>query len=145
MNLSIDMTPEMERLLISQAAKHGKDLQTYLSDAIRSQIITPLLAAEIHDRGRGPEIKGTRITVYDVLDYQRLGWRTDAIASHLRLTPAQVEKAFEYIEANQGDVEREYQQMIERAQRGNPPAILAALESSRANLMLRKESLRLGK
>jgi hypothetical protein len=32
-----------------------------------------------------------------------------------------VEKAFEYIEANQGDVEREYQQMIERAQRGNPP------------------------
>jgi hypothetical protein len=87
MNLSIDMTPEMERLLISQAAKHGKDLQTYLSDAIRSQIITPLLAAEIHDRGRGPEIKGTRITVYDVLDYQRLGWRTDAIASHLRLTP----------------------------------------------------------
>ena len=27
---------------------------------------------EIHDRGRGPEIKGTRITVYDVMDYHPL-------------------------------------------------------------------------
>jgi len=26
-------------------------------------------AADIIDRGRGPEIAGTRITVYDILDY----------------------------------------------------------------------------
>ena len=34
----------------------------------------------IIDRGRGPEIRGTRITVYDVLDYWKDGWRYDQIA-----------------------------------------------------------------
>jgi uncharacterized protein (DUF433 family) len=27
------------------------------------------MGAKIIDRGRGPEIEGTRITVYDVMDY----------------------------------------------------------------------------
>jgi len=27
------------------------------------------MSAKIIDRGRGPEIEGTRITVYDVMDY----------------------------------------------------------------------------
>ena len=30
--------------------------------------------ATIIDRGRGPEIAGTRITVYDVMDYLKHGW-----------------------------------------------------------------------
>jgi hypothetical protein len=29
------------------------------------------MTARIIDRGRGPEIEGTRITVYDVMDYWR--------------------------------------------------------------------------
>ena len=37
--------------------------------------------AKIINRGRGPEISGTRITVYDVLDYRKLGWHRDRIAA----------------------------------------------------------------
>ena len=32
-----------------------------------------MLEAKIVDRGRGPEFAGTRITVYDVLDYHKTG------------------------------------------------------------------------
>ena len=39
------------------------------------------------DRGRGPEIEGTRITVYDVMDYLQEGWRYDQIAGLFRLPP----------------------------------------------------------
>jgi uncharacterized protein (DUF433 family) len=35
----------------------------------------------IHDRGRGPEIEGTRITVYDVMDYYLDGWPAARIAN----------------------------------------------------------------
>ena len=47
--------------------------------------------AKIIDRGRGPEIAGTRITVYDVLDYHELGWHRDMIADTLELSSEQVE------------------------------------------------------
>ena len=40
---------------------------------------------KIHDRGRGPEIEGTRITVYDVMDYYCEGWPATRIAVHLGL------------------------------------------------------------
>lgn len=142
MKLTINVTPETARILSLQAQRHGKDLETYLSEVIGSQIVAQLLSAEIHDRGRGPEIKGTRITVYDVLDYQRLGWQPEVFAAHLRVTHAQVEKAFEYIATNKADVESEYQRMVERSQRGNPMEVQAKLEARRAKLLVRKETLR---
>ena len=52
-----------------------------------------MLEAKIIDRGRGPEITGTRITVYDVLDYHSLGWHRDMIAVTLSLSSHQVEIA----------------------------------------------------
>ena len=39
------------------------------------------MQARIIDRGRGPEIAGTRITVYDILDYWQDGWHSTAIAA----------------------------------------------------------------
>jgi uncharacterized protein (DUF433 family) len=50
-----------------------------------------MLEAKIIDRGRGPEIAGTRITVYDVLDYHKTGWHRDMIADTLELSSQQVE------------------------------------------------------
>jgi hypothetical protein len=40
----------------------------------------------IIDRGRGAELAGTRITVYDVLDCHELGWHRDVIAEILELS-----------------------------------------------------------
>ncbi len=44
------------------------------------------MSAKIINRGRGPEIEGTRITVYDVLDYVSQGWHRDRIAALFRLS-----------------------------------------------------------
>lgn len=45
------------------------------------------MTAKIIDRGRGPEIEGTRITVYDVMDYWIAGWNVEQIAGLWRLPP----------------------------------------------------------
>jgi len=86
----------------------------------------------IIDRGRGPEIEGTRITVYDILDYYQDDWHHTAIAGWLRLSSADVLAAIQYIEEHKAEVLARYQEMLERCARGNPPEIqskLAALEA----------------
>ena len=56
-----------------------------------------MLEAKFIETGRGPEIAGTRITVYDVLDYHKSGWHRDMIADTLSLNSQQVEVAFRYM------------------------------------------------
>jgi len=53
------------------------------------------MSATIIDRGRGPEIAGTRITVYDVVDYLQEGWRYDQIAGLLHLPPEDIQAALQ--------------------------------------------------
>ena len=88
-----------------------------------------MIEAKIIDRGRGPEIAGTRITVYDILDYYKEGWHRDAIASTLRLSSRQVEAAIRYIEEHRDDVMAEYEEMLARDARGNPPELQAKLDA----------------
>ena len=52
----------------------------------------------IIERGRGPEIAGTRITVFDVMDYLKHGWHRDRIAMLFRLPSRDVQVAIDYIE-----------------------------------------------
>ncbi len=73
-----------------------------------------MLEAKIIDRGRGPEIAGTRITVYDVLDYHQSGWHRDMIADTLELSSEQVEVAIRYIEEHRNEVMVEYGEMLAR-------------------------------
>src|SRR5581483_8301414 len=77
----------------------------------------------IINRGRGPEIAGTRITVYDVLDYSTKGYHPAFIASLFRVSSEQVVAALEYIEAHKDEVMAEYQQMRARDAEGNPPEV----------------------
>ena len=42
------------------------------------------MSTKIINRGRGSESEGTRITVYDVLDYAKHGWHRDRIAALFR-------------------------------------------------------------
>ena len=48
---------------------------------------------------RAPEIAGTRITVYDVMDYYKHGWHRDQIAALFRLSSRDIQAAIDYIEA----------------------------------------------
>jgi uncharacterized protein (DUF433 family) len=86
--------------------------------------------ALIHDRGRGPEIRGTRITVYDILDYLLGAWHPDRIAAFLRLSSRQVNAAVEHINEHKLEVMREYVKIPERCARGNPPELQAKLDAS---------------
>ncbi|MBI3823568.1 MAG: DUF433 domain-containing protein [Planctomycetes bacterium] len=74
---------------------------------------------QIIDRGRGPEIKGTRITVYTIWDYAREGHHHTFIAALLGLSSAQVQAALEYIEQHKDEVLADYQKILDRA--ANPP------------------------
>ena len=86
----------------------------------------------IIDYGRGPQIEGTRITVYDVLHYHLAGWHPTTIAGNFRLSSAQIQAALDYGEANREEVMRENQKIEERIARGNPPEVQAKLDAIHA-------------
>jgi uncharacterized protein (DUF433 family) len=88
-------------------------------------------AARIINRGRGPEIEGTRITVYDIWDYAKENWHRDAIATWLRLSSAQVAVALDYIEDHKAEVLAAYERILERERHGNPPELQAKLDAIR--------------
>jgi len=90
------------------------------------------MTAKIIDRGRGPEIQGTRITVLDIWDYAQMNWHRDRIATWLHLSSAQVAAALEYIEQHKPEVLARYEIILERERRGNPPEFQAKLDAIRA-------------
>jgi uncharacterized protein (DUF433 family) len=85
----------------------------------------------IYDRGRGAEIEGTRITVYDVMDYYLDGWPAARIANWLCQSTPDIQAAIDYIEAHRSEVDKEYRKIVERSERGNSPEVLALIEANR--------------
>ena len=86
----------------------------------------------IINRGRGPEIIGTRITVYDILDYTKHNWHHTAIAAALNLSSEEVLAALRYIEEHKEEVLARYQALLDRSERGNPPEVQARLDALHA-------------
>ncbi len=84
------------------------------------------MGAKIINRGRGPEIEGTRITVYDVFDYAQQGWHRDRIAALFRLSSRDIQAALDYIEQHREDVTAAYKSIIERQKTYKYPAEVAA-------------------
>jgi uncharacterized protein (DUF433 family) len=89
---------------------------------------------EIEVRGSNPYIKGTRITVYTILEYLIGAWRPDRIAELLQLTEPQVQAAIDYIDENDLEVLHAYVQILKRIRRGNPPEIQAKLDAGHEKL-----------
>jgi uncharacterized protein (DUF433 family) len=88
--------------------------------------------ADIINRGRGPEIDGTRITIYDILDYVTDNWHHTAIAAWLRISSEEVLAAMKYIEEHKEEVMANYQKILDRCARGNPPELQAKLDATHA-------------
>jgi uncharacterized protein (DUF433 family) len=61
---------------------------------------------------RGLTIEGTRITLYDIMDYLKQDWPRKLIRDWLDLTDAQVAAALEYIDHHRAEVEAEYAQIV---------------------------------
>jgi uncharacterized protein (DUF433 family) len=88
------------------------------------------MAARIIDRGRGPEVEGTRVTVYRIMDFVREGSSVGCIATELHLTEEQVHVALDYIAAHRHTVEAEYKKILQRVQQRNPSSIDAGRATS---------------
>jgi uncharacterized protein (DUF433 family) len=93
------------------------------------------------DRGDGPKIAGTRITVYTVLDYLRAGRTRDWIAALLHLSSEQVQAAMDYIRDHDTQVNAEYEAIMARIKKGNPAQIEEQLRANRAKVNARLSRL----
>jgi uncharacterized protein (DUF433 family) len=65
---------------------------------------------------RGLAIAGTRITIYDVMDYVTAQYPPKFIRGILNLTDEQINAALSYIETNRSEVEAEYQIVLQQAE-----------------------------
>ncbi|WGV25222.1 DUF433 domain-containing protein [Halotia branconii] len=65
---------------------------------------------------RGLMISGTRITLYDVMDYVTAQYPPKFIQGLFELTDEQINVALSYIETNRAEVEAEYQQILKEAE-----------------------------
>ena len=96
----------------------------------------------IHDRGRGPEIKGTRITIYSILDYLLEAWPTDRIAGFFQVRTEEVEAAILYLRDHKIEVLREYLKILERSERGNSPEVQAIIDANHPKFLELVEKVR---
>jgi len=65
---------------------------------------------------RGLTIAGTRITLYDVMDYVTEHYPPKFIRAMLSMTDKQVNAALSYIDAHRAEVETEYQTVIQETE-----------------------------
>lgn len=65
---------------------------------------------------RGLTISGTRITLYDVMDYVTAKYPPKFIQGLFDLTEEQINAALIYIEDNRAEVEAEYQQILKETE-----------------------------
>jgi uncharacterized protein (DUF433 family) len=96
----------------------------------------------IINRGRGPEIAGSRITVYDVLAETRAGATPEELAGWYHLDVEQIRLALRYIEEHKEEVERDWAAIKARHARGNPPEVEAKIQANRPRFLARVEEIR---
>lgn len=65
---------------------------------------------------RGLTISGTRITLYDVMDYVTAQYPPKFIRTLFDLTEEQINAALSYIETNRSEVEAEYQLVLDQSE-----------------------------
>lgn len=65
----------------------------------------------------GLSIGGTRLTLYHIMDYVQGGWPPELIQRWFNFTDQQIDDIMDYIESHREEVEAEYQQILEEAER----------------------------
>jgi uncharacterized protein (DUF433 family) len=100
------------------------------------------MSSLIQDRGRGPEIAGTRITVYNLLQsFLDPTVTEEEICRIYDLTPRQVAEARAYVLGNPDTVLAEHLKIEERLAVGNPPQVRERAGRARETLQCFKRWL----
>ena len=90
----------------------------------------------IHNRGRGPEIIGTRITVYNLLEYFLDPTATEEYICKLYdLTPEQVAAMRAYVLNHPDEVLAQHLKIEARIAEGNPPEVKEAAKRTHELLL----------
>jgi uncharacterized protein (DUF433 family) len=100
-----------------------------------------MITYQISDRGRGPELAGTRFTVFDIIPYLRKGRHPDYIAATCGLAVEQVEALIRYIEEHKDEVMAMNERIEVRSAQGNRPEIAAKLLASRGKARAKRAEL----
>jgi len=66
---------------------------------------------------RGLTVAGTRITLYQIMDFLKAGYSAEEIRDDFRLTIRQMIEITEYINSHRDDVENEYQEVLALAEK----------------------------
>jgi uncharacterized protein (DUF433 family) len=67
--------------------------------------------------GRGLTVAGTRITLYQIMDFLKAGYPPEEIRDDFGLTVRQMKEVTKYIETRRDEVENEYRQVLDLAER----------------------------
>ena len=68
------------------------------------------------ETSRGLSIAGTRLTLYDIMDYLTADWPPELIRDWFDLTDEQTADVMDYIETHRAQVEAEYQLVLQQAE-----------------------------
>lgn len=99
----------------------------------------------IVDRGRGPQLSTSRITVQDLVPYFQLGYSYERIIREAMpsLTVAEIRAVERYVDEHRDEVLEEDRRIRERnATRRNSPAVEEILRQSHQKLLARLEQIR---
>ena len=100
------------------------------------------MPAQVIDRGRGPEIAGTRVTVYRIMDYLREGASPTRIAAELQLEVDEVQAALDFIGANQAAVDANYESILHRHEQQRLAAANSAVDPEQLKERIRSRGNR---
>jgi len=68
---------------------------------------------------RGLTVAGTRITLYQIMDFLKAGYPPEEIRDDFRLTIRQMREITEYINSHQDEVENEYREVLALAEKNH--------------------------
>ena len=78
--------------------------------------VQTVVESQIVRTERGLTIAGTRITIYDIMEFHKLGWPRKLIRDNFELSDAQIDAVLCYIQDHRSEVEVEYEQVLRRAE-----------------------------
>jgi uncharacterized protein (DUF433 family) len=117
----------------SSALAHAMISLTVVEEASANDPERKMSDELIHDRGRGPEILGTRITVYNLLPHFLDPTATESQIGRLyELTPEQVAAARAYVLNHLDTVLVEHLKIEDRLAAGNPPEVIEQAKQTKA-------------
>jgi len=98
----------------------------------------------LHDRGRGPELIGTRITIYNLIpDFLNANKTEKAICDFYKISPQQVAAARTYVLENYDAVMAKHREIEEWLNQDNPPELVEHAKVVRVRMKLYKEWMNL--